>query len=63
MKGNPDQFTVSVTCVEWELDALVPVIVIVNVPVVAGRLALTVMVDVPLLPSDEGLKLMLTPLP
>ena len=44
-------------------DALVPVTVIVNVPWVAGRLALIVMVDPPVLPSDEGLKLMLTPFP
>jgi len=54
---------VTLTCVVCVKDAFFPVIVSVNVPRDALRLALTVMVDVPLLLSDDGLKLTLTPLP
>jgi len=43
VKRHPDQLTVRVAVVGCVKDALVPVTVIVNIPGVAGRLALIVM--------------------
>lgn len=56
-------FTVSVNGVALETPPPEPFTVMVNVPVVAERLTLIVMVELPVPPEmDEGLKLILAPL-
>lgn len=58
-----DQWTVSWIVAVWEFPPPVPVTMILNVPVVARRLTVTFIVELPLPPAiDEGLKLILVPL-
>ncbi len=51
-----EEFTISVTVVEWTVEPLVPVIVIVDVPTGVVLAVVTVMVEEPEPVTDGGLK-------